>query len=187
MSREQRIKIKFFVKLGKTAVETLSMLKDVYGNQAMFRTQVYEWHKRFKSGRDDVEDNPKPGHPTTSRNDKNIQNENELVHSDRRITVRMLAEELGVRRTILTEDLGMKICANIVPKLLSDYQKASRVDLSRDVFEYLESNPEFLDDVITGDKTWVFQYVPEIFVAEPPMEDSGISQTKKGHHAKVQD
>ena len=33
--------------------------------------------------------------PTTSRNDENIQNVNELVHRDCRMTVRMLAEELG--------------------------------------------------------------------------------------------
>ena len=71
----------------------------------MSRTQVYKWHKRFRSGRDNVEDDLNPGHPTTSRNDKNIQNVNELVHKDRRMTVRMLAEELGLGRTILTEDL----------------------------------------------------------------------------------
>ena len=163
MSLEQRINIKFLVKLGKTAAETLSMLKDVYGDQTMSRTRVYEWHKRFTSGRDDVEDDPKPGRPTTSRNDENIQKVNELVRSDRRMTVRMLAEELGLGResvrTILTEDLGMKkICAKMVPKLLSDDQKARRVDLSRDVLEHLEGNPEFLDNVITGDETWVFQY-----------------------------
>ena len=60
---------------------------------------------------------PKPGHPTTSRNDENIQYVNELVHSGRKMTVRMLAEELGLGRTILAEDLGMKkICAKMVPK-----------------------------------------------------------------------
>ena len=52
------------------------------------------------------------------------------------------------------EDLGMKkICVKMVPKLLSD---ARHVDLSWDVLEHLEGNPEFLDNVITGDKTWVF-------------------------------
>ena len=37
-----------------------------------------------------------PQHPEMT---KNIQNVNELVHSDRRMTVRVLAEELGLRRT----------------------------------------------------------------------------------------
>ena len=99
-------------------------------------TRVYEWHEKFKSGHDDMEDDPKPGRLTTSKNYKNIQNVNEPVHSDRRMTVRMLAEaeELGLGRTILTEDLGMKkICAKMVPNLLSDDQKARCVDLSRNV------------------------------------------------------
>ena len=64
----------------------------------MSHTRVYKSHKRFKSGCDDVEDDPKPGCPTTSRNDKNIQNLNELVHSDCRMTVKMLAEELRLGR-----------------------------------------------------------------------------------------
>ena len=42
-----------------------------------------------------------PGGPTTSRNDENIWNVNELVHSDHKMTVRMLADELGLGRTIL--------------------------------------------------------------------------------------
>ena len=133
----------------------------------MSRTRLYEWHKRFKSGHDDMEDDLKPGRPTTSRNDENVQNVNELVHSDRRMSVRMLAKELRLGRDslriILTEDLGMKI-----PKLLSNDQKACSVDLLRDVLEHLEGNPEFLDDV----------------TVEPPMKDGGVSQTKESRMSK---
>jgi hypothetical protein len=47
-----------------------------------------------------------------------------LVLSDSRLTVRMVAEELGLGKssvhTILTEHLEMKkVCAKIVPKLLT--------------------------------------------------------------------
>ena len=104
----------------------------------MYHTWVYEWHKRFKSGRDDKEDGLKPGRPSTFRNDENIQNVNELLHSDRRMTVRVLAVELGLGRAILTEVLGMeKICVKMVPKLLSHDQKAHHLDLSQDVLEHL--------------------------------------------------
>ena len=113
----------------------------------MSHTQMYEWHKRFKSGRDDMED-LKPGCPTTSTNDENIHKVNELVGSDHRMTVRMMAEELGLGResvrTILTGDLGMKICVKMVPKLLSDDQKTGRVDLSRDVFGATGGKPRVL-------------------------------------------
>ena len=99
-------------------------------------TRVYEWHKSFKSGCDDAEDDQKPGCPTISRNEENIQNVNKLVHSDRRMPVRMLAEKLGLGMTILMEDLGMrKICTKMVPKLLSDDHKARHVDLSQDVLD----------------------------------------------------
>ena len=143
-------------------------------------TRVNEWHKRFKSGHDDVEDDPKSGRPSTSRNDENIQNVNELVHSDRRMTVRMLTEELGLGRKTLMENLGMKkICAKMVTKLLSDDQKARRVDLSRDVLEHLEGKPEFLDDVMTGDKTWVFQYYLETKRQRLQWKTVGSSRPKK--------
>ena len=53
MTIEQRINIKFCVKLGKTATETLKMLRDVYGDSSMSRTRVFEWHKRFVEGREE--------------------------------------------------------------------------------------------------------------------------------------
>ena len=53
MTIEQRINIKFCVKLGKTATETLKMLRDVYGASSMSRTRVFEWHKRFVEGGED--------------------------------------------------------------------------------------------------------------------------------------
>ena len=41
----QRINIKFCVKLGKTATETLKMLRDVYGDSSRSRTRVFKLHK----------------------------------------------------------------------------------------------------------------------------------------------
>ena len=146
----------------------------------MSRTRVYEWHKRFKSGRDDVEDDLKPEHLTTFRNDENIQNVNELVHSNRRMTVRMLAEELGLRTTILTENLGMVIiCLKMVSKLISDDEKTRCVDLSRDVLERLEGYPELLNDVTTGDTTWVIQHDPETKRQSLQWKTAGSTRQKK--------
>jgi hypothetical protein len=54
--KEQRICIKFYFKLGKTAVET-HMLKEAFGNNAQGLTQTYESLKRFKKGWMSVDDN----------------------------------------------------------------------------------------------------------------------------------
>ena len=52
---EQRIVVKFHVKLGKTATETYNLLKEVYGHECLSRARVFEWFKRFQDGREDVE------------------------------------------------------------------------------------------------------------------------------------
>ncbi|KAJ8958122.1 hypothetical protein NQ318_006051 [Aromia moschata] len=58
---EQRDNLKFLVKLGKTFTETYAMLKELYGNECLSRTQVFEWFKRFKAERLTTEDDPRPG------------------------------------------------------------------------------------------------------------------------------
>ena len=55
MMIEQRINIKFCVKLGKTATVTVKMLRNVYRDSSMPRTRIFKWHKRFVEGRKDVE------------------------------------------------------------------------------------------------------------------------------------
>ena len=64
---EQRINIKLCAKLGKSASKTLLMLSQVYGDFCLKRTTVFEWHKRFKEGREDVNDDDRPGVPVTHR------------------------------------------------------------------------------------------------------------------------
>ena len=49
--REQRACIKFCFKLGKTATEWQEMLKKAFGEQAMGRSQTFQWFSRFKAGR----------------------------------------------------------------------------------------------------------------------------------------
>ena len=59
---EERYPIKLCFKLGKNATETYGMLQTAFGvscmNQAscMIRASVFEWHKRFKKGRESVRD-----------------------------------------------------------------------------------------------------------------------------------
>jgi len=39
---EQRVSVKFCVKLGKSATETYDLSKKVYGDECLSRTQVFE-------------------------------------------------------------------------------------------------------------------------------------------------
>ena len=90
----------------------------------------------------------------------------QLVQSDCRLTVRMIADELGLNResvrTILLHNLGMrKVCGNLVPKILSEDQKQRRVNFCKDMLKKKRDDPDIIYQVITGDETWVFQYDPE--------------------------
>jgi hypothetical protein len=59
---EQRVNVKFCVKLQKFASETLEMLKTVY-ESTMSKSNVFKWHIRFREGREDVNDDERQGVP----------------------------------------------------------------------------------------------------------------------------
>ncbi|CAK9820155.1 hypothetical protein ANTQUA_LOCUS10497 [Anthophora quadrimaculata] len=54
-----------------------------------------------------------------------------------------------------------KVRAKLVPKLLIDEHKINRVMIASELLERVQNDPGFLDNVITGDETWAFEYDPE--------------------------
>ena len=102
------------------------------GGHAPSYATVKKWAKEFKLGRESTEDAPRSGRPKTASTDENINAIHDLVMSDRRITVRKIAEECrlnyGSVDTILTETLGLhKVSARWVPRMLTLDQKRERV------------------------------------------------------------
>ena len=149
--------IKFCLKSGKSASETLALLKVAYIEYAMKKSSVFEWHRRFKEGREDVQDDPK-----TQKTDANVDRVRTLVLSDRRLGVRVIAAVLNMNREtmrqIVKEDLGKrKISAKMLPRILTHDQKEGRLHISSDLLR----NAKMFDRAITGDETWCFQYDPE--------------------------
>ena len=53
---EERYAIKFCFKLGKNAIETYEIIQTDFGASCMNRASVFEWHMRFKEGRESVRD-----------------------------------------------------------------------------------------------------------------------------------
>ncbi|XP_049528128.1 histone-lysine N-methyltransferase SETMAR-like [Dermacentor silvarum] len=132
----------------------------------MSSTQIKEWYNRFKDGRTSVQSEPRPGQPSTCQNDQVIAEVNAVVMRDRRVTIREIAEEVGIitfsAHSIMTEDLAMKtVAAKFVPKLLTVKQKQLRVEVSQDTLDSTNSDPDFISTIITGDESWVYGYDPE--------------------------
>ncbi|EFN86290.1 Putative uncharacterized protein FLJ37770, partial [Harpegnathos saltator] len=84
------------IKLGKSATETYVLLKEGYGNECLSRARVFECFKRFQDGREDVENDSRPNRPSTSKTNENIEKVDNLIRSDRRVTIRAIAETVGI-------------------------------------------------------------------------------------------
>ena len=106
---DQRVNIRFLVKLKKSATETYQMLLEAYGDKCLSRACVFEWHKRFLEGRDSVKDDDRPGRPRTSTIDENVK-VRDTIRKDQRLSVHAVAEMLHMNREsvrcILTEELN---------------------------------------------------------------------------------
>ncbi|GFX25330.1 protein GVQW3 [Trichonephila clavipes] len=109
---DQRICIKFCFRFGNTGTETYEMRKTAFGEGAMSRARVFERHRRFKEGRQSVNSDPRSGRPSTSRNENKIAQVKAVVHSDRCLTVREIAQEchisVGSCDEILRKDMNMR-------------------------------------------------------------------------------
>ncbi|KAJ8944056.1 hypothetical protein NQ318_016254 [Aromia moschata] len=140
-SLEQRMAIKFYVKLEKSAVETIPMSKKAFGFDCLSDRQIFRWHKAFAESREDVNDENRAGRPSTSSSDDNVKRVRGLLNTDRRLSVRLISETLDITKTIVheivSESLGMrKVCAKLVIKVLTDDQKARRTSQNPGSFTY---------------------------------------------------
>ena len=127
---------------------------------------MFEWFSRLKKGELSIEDQPRSGRPSSSRNDENIAKIHGKLNEDRRYTTDELSEVTGVSwssvQCILTQDLGMRcVAAKFVLHLLTEDQRKSRLTVCQDLKRELENDPYFLSRVITGDKSWCYGYDPE--------------------------
>ena len=90
---EERYAIKFCFKLGKTATETYGMLQTAYGSSCMNRLSVFQWHKRFKEGRESLRDDERCGRSREVRTSEMIGQINDFMNRDRRVSIETVLRE----------------------------------------------------------------------------------------------
>jgi hypothetical protein len=64
----------------------------------MKKLSVFEWHRQFEEGQEDVQDDLRSRQPKMQRTDPNVDRVQPLVDSDRRVGVRVISEELNMNR-----------------------------------------------------------------------------------------
>nr|APL98289.1 putative DD34D transposase [Bactrocera tryoni] len=166
MHFEQRANIKFCFKLGKTFTETFQMMKKVYGDQCLSRSNVHEWFKRFQEGREDLCDDQKSGRPKSVITQNNIEKVQEFIKNEPKSSLRYMEMELNITKDsihrILIDKLGLrKVCSKFVPHKLTEEQKLLRIQHCKDLIKESRKDINYKYSIVTGDETWCFQYDPE--------------------------
>jgi hypothetical protein len=67
VKEEQRVAIKFCFKVDFSATTTVQPIQKAYGDAALSRTTIFEWHKRFREGRESVRENKRISKPQRKR------------------------------------------------------------------------------------------------------------------------
>src|SRR5215469_8201014 len=130
---EQRICIKFCYRIGKSASETLDLLKLAFGNEYVNKSTTFRWFSRFKNGLESVKDEKHVGRPILHRNPEKVSQISNLIKENPRIGLGDIEIETGISKsligTIIKEDLRLKKTpSKFVPKMLTIQQKENRVE-----------------------------------------------------------
>ena len=108
-----------------------------------------------------MESDPRSGRSFTSRKEEVIDPVREKVLENRHLTVQEIVVEVGISpglvHSILTENLNLRrVSAKFVPKLLTEQQNELRKEISENMLDLANHDPEFITTIITGDETWLY-------------------------------
>ena len=132
----------------------------------MDRASVFEWHKRFKEGRESVRDDEK---------------------CERSKEVRM-PELIGQIKNFMDKDCCVSIetisCAKFVLRVLREDQKERHCHDSREMVELINSDPAVLDALVTCNENWIYCYDPETKRQSSQWKHAGSPRPKKARQSK---
>ena len=75
------------MKIGKNATETYGMLQIAFRPSCMNRASIFEWHKRFKEGREFVRDDERCGRSKEVRTPELLGQIKNLMDKDHRVSI----------------------------------------------------------------------------------------------------
>ena len=119
----------------------------------MNRAFIFEWHKRFKEGREFVMDDERCGRSKEFRTPELIGQIKNFMDKEPRVSIEAISAQfdvsVGTVHTIIHEELKMrKICVKFVPRVLREVQKERHCHDSRKMVELINSYPAVLDALV---------------------------------------
>ena len=165
------------------------MLQIAFGVSCMNRESVFEWHKRFKEGRESVRDDERCGRSKEVRTPELIGQIKNFMDKDRCVSIETISAQfdvnVGTVHTIICEELKMqKICMKFVPRVLREDQKERCYHDSREMVELINLDPTVLDAPVTCNESWIYCYDPETNRQSFQWKHAGFPRPKKSRQSK---
>ena len=96
------------------------MLQTAFGTSFMNRSSVFEWHKRFKEGRESVRYDERCGRSKEVNTPELIGQIKNLIHKDCRVSIETISAQFDVSVVTVHTIKMRKICAKFVPRVLRE-------------------------------------------------------------------
>ena len=156
---EQRAVIRFLLAEEVKWSEMVSRMEKQYGAICMYRGNVYKWIQAFKEGRKSITNELGPGRPAEAKTPELKQMAENIILSDRRVTIDDVAKELDISHgsawSIVHEELGFfKVSCRWVPKMLTEDHKAQHLMALRAGLRHFRQHGDaFLSRTVIPDET----------------------------------
>ena len=155
----------------------------------MNRASFFEWHKRFKEGKEHVRGDERCGRSKEVRTPELIVQIKNFMDKDRRVCIETISAQfdvsVGTVHTIIREELKRrKICAKFVQRVLREDQKERRCHDSSEMVELINSDPTIFDALVTCDESWIYCYDPETKRLSSQWKHTGSPRSKKARQSK---
>lgn len=141
-------------KLGKNAAESHRSIIKAFGEDAINKRQCQNWFQRFKSGNEDLHDQPRSGRPQEVV-DADLLN---AIEIDPSLSSRELAEMFNLDHGSILKHLHQLGKVNRtgkwVPHVLTQDNKNTRINVCSLLLQKCKSH-DFFHRLLTSDETWI--------------------------------
>ena len=146
----------------------------------MNQASVFEWHKRFKEGRESVRDDERCGRSKEVRTPELIGQIKNFMDKDSPVSIETISAQFDVS----VGTVHIMICVKFVPRVLREDQKERHCHDSREMVELVNSHPAVLDALVTSDQSWIYCYDPETKRQSSQWKHPGSIRPKKAGQSK---
>ena len=166
-----------------SAAEAARNITDIFGQDAVSERSACDWFNRFRNGKKDLEDEEKEGRPIELDDDAL----RAAVKEEPEATTRNLEKKLGFSHTTIERHLQQlgyrKVMSRWIPHALTDAQKGTRLTICQSLLSRPNRN-EFLQDIVTGDESWVLYHNDTHHAVWLPPGENPPSQPKPDYHQR---